>query len=390
MRRGGLIRTRRHVWACAGLALAAGACAVRATAQLPAEPAGVEQLPARPGAHWVWVNDMAFFSLPDGKAFLVDGDSGKMLGMLSGGYSFNALLVPRSGGVLYAPESYYSRGTRGQRTDVVTIYDASRLEPLGEIAIPPKRSSSMPMLANAALTDDERFLLIYNFTPAQSVTVVDLHERKLAAEIDTPGCALVYPTGARSFFSLCSDGSLLLTTLTDAGQAAARAHTTPLFDAVKDPLTEKGVRAGDTWLFASFAGTIYPLRSAHGGIERGATWPLFTPAELGAHWRTGGLQHLALHAASGRLYAIVHQGGPETHKDPGTAVWVYEVASRRRVQQIALHGKTGSIQVSQDASPLLFACFIESSTLDIYDATSGKYLRSVAGIGQTPTVLVTP
>ena len=373
-------------------ALALGACALsgQAPAQLPPEQTSVAQLPARPGAHWVWVNDMAFFGMPDGKAFLVDGDSARMLGMLSTGYSFNAVVVPRSGGLIYAPETYYSRGTRGTRTDVVTLYDAARLAPLGEIAIPPKRSSNMPMLANAALTDDERFLLIYNFTPAQSVSVVDLRSRTLAGEIDTPGCALVYPTGARRFFSICADGSLLLTTLTDAGGAAHQGRTAALFDPARDPLTEKGVRAGDTWLFASFEGTMVPLESTADGVRRGATWPLFTPAELAAHWRTGGLQHLALHQASGQLYAIVHQGGPETHKDPGTAVWVYDLASRRRTEQIQLRSKAGSIEISQDASPLLFVCFIESNTLEVYDALSGKYLRSVPGIGQTPTVLVTP
>ena len=36
----------------------------------------------------------------------------------------------------------------------------------------------MPMLANTPLTDDSRFLLIYNFTPAQSVSVVDVPARK--------------------------------------------------------------------------------------------------------------------------------------------------------------------------------------------------------------------
>lgn len=380
----------RRRTALAVLALGACGLSAQAPAQLAPEAGSVAALPARPGAHWVWVNDMAFFNLPDGKAFLVDADSGRMLGMLSTGYSFNAVIVPRSGGLIYAPETYYSRGTRGTRTDIVTLYDAVRLAPVGEIAIPPKRSSSMPMLANAALTDDERFLLIYNFTPAQSVTVVDLRSRTLAGEVDTPGCALVYPTGARAFFSICADGALLLTTLTDQGGAAHQARTTVLFDAARDPLTEKGVRAGNTWLFASFEGTMYPLESTADGIRLTATWPLFTPAELAAHWRTGGLQHLALHRASGQLYAIVHQGGAETHKDPGTAVWVYDVAAHRRVRQIALHAKAGSIQISQDARPLLYTAFIESSTLEVYDATSGKYLRSVTSIGQTPSVLVTP
>ena len=134
--------------------------------------------------HWVWVNDMAFFAFPDGKAFLVDGDSGKMLGMLSTGYSFTSVLIPKTGAVIYAPEIYFSRGTRGTRTDVVTIYDATRLEPVGEIEIPPKRASLMPMPGAQALTDDDRFLLIYNFTPSQSVTVVDTHSRKFVGEIE--------------------------------------------------------------------------------------------------------------------------------------------------------------------------------------------------------------
>jgi methylamine dehydrogenase heavy chain len=338
----------------------------------------------------VWVNDIAFFAFPDGRAFLVDGDSGKLLGTLSTGYSFTTVVVPRTGNVIYAPETYFSRGTRGTRTDVVTIYDGRRLSPLGEIGIPPKRASIMPMPAAVGLTDDERFLLIYNFTPAQSVSVVDMRSRKFAGEIETAGCALVYPTGPRSFFSICADGALLVTTLTDAGTVARQARTGELFDAVKDPLTEKGVRLGDTWLFASFEGNIHPLRALSNTIRAEKSWPLFTAEELTRRWRTGGLQHLAVHRSSGRLFAIVHQGGPETHKEPGNEIRVYEIASHRSLRAITTRNKASSIQVSQDAAPLLFACTMESNRLDVYDAGSGRYLRSVEGVGQTPTLLVTP
>jgi methylamine dehydrogenase heavy chain len=370
-------------WACASLGHVA-------LAQLPAEPAGVVEQLTQPMPHWVWVNDMAFFAFPDGKAFLVDGDSGRMLGMLSTGYSFTSVLVPKSRAVIYAPETYFSRGTRGTRTDVVTIYDAKQLQPVGEIEIPPKRASLLPMPGAQALTDDDRFLLIYNFTPAQSVTVVDMQSRKFLGEIETAGCALVYPTGPRSFFSICGDGALLETTLTDAGTLARHARTAELIDVLKDPLTEKGVRRGDMWLFASFEGVLHPLRATGAGVEAQPTWPLFTPQELAQQWRTGGLQHLAVHGASGRLFAIVHQGGPGTHKDPGEQVWVYDLASHKRVQTITMRDKVGSIQVSQDSQPLLFACSMERNQLDIYDATSGKYLRTVESLGLTPTVLVLP
>jgi len=382
-------RTRR-AWARAALALMACTCGARGWAQLPAEPPAVEQLPSKPTPHWVWVNDTSFFAYPDGRAFLVDGDSGKMLGMLSTGFSFNGVLVPKAGGVIYSPEIYFSRGTRGTRTDVVTIYDATRLEPVGEIEIPPKRASILPMAGAQALTDDERFLLIYNFTPAQSVTVVDMRSRKFVGEIETAGCALVYPTGTRSFFSICGDGALLVTTLTDAGTLARHVRTAAFIDVVKDPVTEKGVRWRDTWLFASFEGVLHPLRATAAGVEAEPTWPLFTQQELAQHWRTGGLNHLAVHGGSGRLFSIVHQGGPETREELGEEVWVYDVASRKRAQTITMRNKVGSIQVSQDIHPLLFACSMENNRLDIYDVTSGKYLRTVEPLGQTPALLVTP
>jgi methylamine dehydrogenase heavy chain len=361
-----------------------------AAAPLPNEASTTEQLPAQPGPHWVWVNDFNFFSMADGRSYLVDGDSGRMLGLISTGYSYNSVLLPRNTNLIYSPETYYSRGTRGTRTDVVTLYDPAHLQPVGEIAIPPKRSSNMPMAADAALTDDERFLIIYNFTPAQSVSVIDMSARKFVGEIETAGCALVYPTGRRTFFSICADGSLLLTTLTEAGALASRTRSTVLFDSMKDPLTEKAVRVGDVWLFASFQGTIYPIRSTPQGVVLEAKWPLVTAAEQAQGWRTGGLQHLAVHRASGRLFAIMHKGSLDTHKDPGTDIWVYDLAARRKVQQITLRHKTGSIVVSQDAKPLLFSCFIESNVLDIYDALSGSYLRSLDSLGQTPTIMVTP
>jgi len=385
----GMNRTRR-AGARVALALMASIWGARGWAQLPTDPPAVEQLPSKPTPHWVWVNDTSFFAYPDGRAFLVDGDSGKMLGMLSTGFSFTGILVPKAGGVIYSPEIYFSRGTRGTRTDVVTIYDAARLEPLGEIEIPPKRASILPMAGAQALTDDERFLLIYNFTPAQSVTVVDTRSRKFVGEIETAGCALVYPTGPRSFFSICGDGALLVTTLTDAGTLARHVRTAAFIDVVKDPVTEKGVRWRDTWLFASFEGVLHPLRATAAGVEAEPTWPLFTQQELAQHWRTGGLNHLAVHGGSGRLFSIVHQGGPETREELGEEVWVYDVASRKKAQTIAMRNKVGSIQVSQDDHPLLFACAMEANRLDIYDVTSGRYLRTVEPLGQTPALLVTP
>jgi len=322
-------------------------------------------------------------------AYLIDGDTGRYLGTLSTGYSFEHLLLSRDGRLIYSPETYFSRGTRGQRTDVVTLYDTGTLNVVGEIAIPPKRSSNLPMIANAALTDDDRFLLIYNFNPGQSITVVDTKTRKFVREVESPGCALAYPTGPRSFFSVCGDGSLLLVNLGDDG-AARQKRTQSLLNMTADPVTEKAVRIGETWYFVSFDGRIYPIKADAEHAALGDSWWLTSDAQRKAGWRPGGVQQLAVSARLSKLYAIMHRGPLATHKDPGKDIWVYDVASKQRVQQIALKNPASSIQLSSDAQPLLYCIFIDSTDLDIYDAASGKLLRSVDHVGTTPTVLVTP
>jgi methylamine dehydrogenase heavy chain len=245
------------------------------------------------------------------------------------------------------------------------------------------------MIANAVLTDDDRFLLIYNFNPTQSVTVVDTQLRKFVREIETPGCALIYPTGPRSFFSVCGDGSLSLVNLDDSG-AAQQKRTQPLFNMAADPVTEKAVRIGRIWYFVSFAGRIYPLEAGPQQAAVKPTWWLTSDAERKAGWRPGGIQQLAVNSQKSRLYAIMHRGGVETHKDPGKDVWVFDLSTRQRVQQFALKKLATSIQLSSDAQPLLYSIFIDGTDLDIYDAASGKLLRTVEHVGTTPTIMVTP
>ncbi|MEP6884734.1 MAG: amine dehydrogenase large subunit [Gammaproteobacteria bacterium] len=366
--------------------------AASARAELPPDIGGgpsAATLAVPASKHWVWVNDFVFPHMADGMAYLIDGDSGRYLGTLSTGYGFARVVLSRDGKTIYSPESYFSRGTRGKRTDVVTLYDPATLKPLSEIAIPPKRSSNLPMMANSVLTDDDRFLLIYNFNPAQSVTVVDTSTRKFIREVETPGCALVYPSGPRSFFSVCGDGSLSLVDLDNAGVAHQK-RTQPLFNMSGDPVTEKAVRINDTWYFVSFAGRIYPLKATAQQAVMGATWWLSSETERKAGWRPGGVQQLAVNPQKSLLYAIMHRGGVETHKDPGKDVWVFNAATGQRVQQFALKDLASSIQLTSDDKPLLFSIFIDASNLDVYDAANGKWLRTVEHIGTSPTIMVTP
>ena len=375
----------------AGVLLLLVIASVARASVLPNDPLGAVRKLGVPSPHWMWVNDLVFPHMPDGQAYLIDGDHGTLLGQLSTGFGFIRLVIPRDHKVIYAPETYFSRTTRGTRTDVISLYDPSALTSVGEIPIPAKRAFNVSVMANAELTDDDRFLLVYNFNPAQSVSVVDTRSRKFVGEIETAGCALVYPTGPRSFFSLCADGTLLDVRLNDDGTPAHQDRTPRMLEVQKDPVTEKGVRVGDTWLFPSYDGMVYPIKVGPSKALTAATpWPLLSSADRQQFWRPGGLQQLAVHAGSHHLYAIMHQGPRSSHKDPGKDVWVYDLDKQVRVRQVSLKNPASSIQVTQDSSPLLFSIFIESTTTDIYDARSGAYLRSIASIGTTPTLMVPP
>ncbi len=388
---------RRRVRAGVGpavLVAMAGLCAAAAArAVLPAETGAaktVETLPTPPSRHWVWVNDLVFPHMADGTAHLVDGDSGRYLGMLSTGASFSHVVPSRDGKLIYSPEIYFSRGTRGTRTDVVTVYDAATLRPVTEVPVPPKRASSVPALGVAGLTDDDRFLMIYNFTPAQSVSVVDTASRQFVGEVETPGCAFALPTGPRSCFAMCAGASFLAVELDESGHALRQSRTEPMFDGSRDPVFERPVRMADTYYFVSFDGTVHPIRHSGAGFAALDTWPLASAAERAQGWRPGGVQQIAVHAGSRRLYVLMHRGGRDSHKDPGRAIWVYDLGTRRRVQQIALPHPLTSIALSTDDQPLLFGLVAEGNVLDVFAPGSGKLLRSIKDVGTTPVLLVTP
>jgi len=332
-------RLARAANAAGALALLAGLVA----APLPSDAADIApervgsvfELPAKPGPHWFWASDILLH-----RTALFDGADGRMLGTISSGSAGSGFVIfPLFSPVhdeIYIAETYWSRGIRGERTDVVTVYDARTLKPRAEIPIPAKRGEYFPGNASNALTDDGRFMAVFNITPATSLSIVDVKERRFAGEVETPGCSLVYGAGPRRFFMLCGNGSALVVNLDDTGAVAKAERTEPFFDAVKDPITEKGVRRDNEWIFPSYEGVVHTVNVGALSLSFGATWPLLDDTDRGEKWRIGGLQHLAVHAASGRLFALMHQGPKDTHKDPGTEVWVYDLEERKRVQRFEL------------------------------------------------------
>jgi methylamine dehydrogenase heavy chain len=360
-----------------------------ALAELQPEPTGkIESLPESWPAHWIIAADAAFFHMSDGKFIVLDADSNdpvaRFKGFFNGAFIANftqATTRPE----IYIAETFRSRGTRGERTDVLTIIDKSSLAPVGEVVIPPKRSSNMPTAYNVQLVDDEKIALVYNFTPAQSISVVDVVAREFLAEIPTPGCALAFPMAGRAFASICSDATIMATTLGDDGQQASSSRTAPFFDVDTDPLMEKPAMHNGVAYFPTFLGNVYPVDLNGSTPVVGTPWSLVGDEEGG--WRPGGIL-LSASDASGNLYFLMHpEGGDGTHKDPGVEVWVYDSETGRRVNRISLELPALSINVTRDNEPLLVATNVNME-IDVYAASSGEHLRTLGNFGQeTPLTL---
>lgn len=389
-------------------------------ADLPLEKTGrSERLTLPPGPHEVWISDPLLQ-----RTILVNLDDGRMLGMLSTGFGMPSPLFSTARPEIYLPETYYSRGTRGERTDVLTIYAADTLSPVGEVVLPPKRAISQVPEVHAALLDDQRFAVVWNATPATSVSVADVVERRLVGELQTPGCSLVYPIGPRRFAMLCMDGSLLMVKLDETGAEAGRSSAGPFFDPNVDPVTEKAVRIGSRWIFVSFKGMVHVVDFSGEEPRFEKPWSLFSDADRAEHWRIGGMQHLAVLRSSGRLYSLVHQGGEYSQKAPGSEVWVYDLARHEREQRIVMRnpgitylgvpiqqgGRFGwlvdwiaervfravpemgidGIAVTQDAEPRLVTIGRFTGGIATYDAKTGAFLGRVYGGNMANTAVFAP
>ncbi len=361
-----------------------------------AEPLHQNKALAASGSHWAWALDFDLNDLAKSRFVLFDGDDVSIKGMLGTG-SFPTMHPSPDGRWLYVVESWLL-GPRQIRSDYVTIYDARTLKIDAVIELPGARRALMAPTNRSALTADGALLVVFNFKPGTSLTVVDLAKREVVAHEPTPGCSLVYPTGARGVSMICGDGSLLTVHFDAQGRVERSSRSVPFFNPDRDPLIENGVSIAGRWLFTTYAGAIHPVDLSGEEPVFGASWPLVDPdvkpagwlASLltmgrAGPWKPGGYQLMTTHAASGRLFVLTHpvtwSGGEGDHVFPGAEVWVYDVASRARIDRIRLRGVGFSIHVTNDATPLLLVGSADMKTetpgLEIYDAETGRFLRSM-------------
>jgi methylamine dehydrogenase heavy chain len=342
-----------------------------------------ETLPA-PERDWVFIGTS-----------LMDVTDDRFLGIVGLGGSGIIAAPIRAGrnGVIYAPESFRTRGNRGERTDAVTVFDPVTLGASDEVIIPPKIAPQVPLEGATALTDNARFLAVYNLTPAQSISVVNTESLEFTSEITTPGCSLVFGAGDLRYFMLCANGDLLDVELNADGTERSKARVQGFFDPQEDPLRENGTRHRDEWIFASFDGLAHTVSVDGDELEFGEPWLLLSNRDRRQNWRIAGRQNLAVHQASGRLYSIVRQS-EEPLDDPadfdGHEIWVYDLATRERVDRFeaiperdggegggGLGGSTGDgaagIIVTQGANPLLVT--LGGGGVSVRNAMTGEYVH---------------
>ena len=358
---------------------------------LQAEQSDAATLPPS-GPHIVTVVDWVEAHAKDGRAFIVDGDTGSLVGMVSAAFYANVVRDPKDKSI-YVAETIWSRGNRGDRQDLLTVYDAKTLQISSEIKLP-GRALITTKKQDLDVSADGKLVYVFNMDPSDSVIFVDPKAGKVVGTVDIPGCALIYPFGNAGFSSICADGALANVTFDDPAKAIVT-RSAAFFDPDKDPVFEHSPTDRTTGMtyFISYTGIVHPVKLSK-APELGATWSLEQAAGLPIattsppaqeQWRPGGWQMSAFHKASGHLFVLMHSGPYWTHKADGTEVWEFDVATHKLVKKIKLLEPSPMVDVSQDDKPLLYTS-TDAAKFSIYDATSGAHLRDIAKLGDNPVL----
>jgi methylamine dehydrogenase heavy chain len=320
-------------------------------------------------------------------AYLFDSNSGDMQGSLTVSWYTPAVEpnIPRN--EIYAAESFYSRGVRGERTDVLTIFDITSLSATAEVILPPK-TTPLWLRNYIGLLGDERHVVVFNMTPAQSVSVVDVIDREFAGEISTPGCALILPVGDSSFVMICGDGSVQLIRLDDDGKEVNRSRSKQFFSVDDDPVFDQVARTDSGWLLASHAGLVIQLTVDGDDIKLDKPWSMLNSEDVAESWRPGGLQMMDFHRGSRVLYVLMHKGGVDTHYVPGEEAWLLDIDRKKRVGRVKLKVAAEAMQVTQEAAPKMLTINTEAD-VDIYDGQLLRHLRTIVEPSPKPLYLQT-
>lgn len=351
------------------LSLVLAAAAPLALGQISPEEISVETLP-EPGSNW-------FISKTGNGAYIFDAGNGEMQGLLSLSRYTPAVTPYHPRQEFYAAESYLSRGVRGERTDLVAVYDFENLSPIAEIVIP-NHMARLQVRRHLGLMNDGRHLAVLNMNPGHSVSIVDVEDRVFIYEISTPGCAVIMPVAQSDFLQVCGDGTLQLIQLDLSGFEENRVRSEVFFNVIDDAVFDRATPSADGWILITHAGVIFEVSTDDDEIIIEDGWRL--SAEDESDWRPGGNEFISAHKDYGLLYVAMHEGEVDTHHVPGDEIWVFDMATRNRVHRMELDVPADSIMVTQEAEPKLLVSD-EEGGMHVYDAVSFAFERTIDAPG---------
>jgi len=357
---------------------------------LPIEKTGiVEKLPKSYPADWFLVHEIGFFNMSDGKVYVMDTSKETLPEQVKGTFNISFIgnfIQSSRRSEIYAVETFHERGTRGKRVDVLTIWDKENLSPVAEVMLQPgKRFMGLPPRHAMLLLNNDRWLAITNFSPATSVTLIDVEKREILAEIPTPGCLFTYPAGSTGFSSLCADGRFMSTQLDKKGKVIKQVRTEPFFNSDDTPIFERPAVIGDMAYFPSFTGLVHPVNVGGEVAQVGEAWNLVPESERAEKWAPAGLG-ICAEDDQGRFYVLMHPDAKDgSHQGGGPEVWVFDPDKKARVGRISLNAWGVSIGVNSGPDPKLMVVNPTDMSLELYNAESGEFIRTISGFGeQTP------
>lgn len=350
--------------------------------ELPIEPTpAVEMLPASYPKEWVFAHDLNFVEPQGGKVVILDvaADTRNYKGMMNSSF-FGGFAQSATRPELYTGNTFYSRGTYGERSDFILIYDTATLEPVDEIELPGgKRAQHMTTRNNITMSGNDRFAYVFNFTPAASVQIVDMVERELLEEIQTPGCSQMYATGETNFAMQCAGGNMSVFEIDGDGKFVNRTDTEVFNDIDDNPLFVKYGLVNDVAYFPTFQGDIQPIALKDGTAEVLPSWTYLTDEDKAANWRPGGWQLVDARDQEDELYILMHADGFEgSHKNGGSEIWVIDVNTQKKVRSIPMPNWGITFAVTQGEKPYV-AVTNGNFEMDVFDGMSGEYLRTIGG-----------
>ncbi len=335
--------------------------------------------------NWVFAHDMNFASLALGRVLVFDPEASNrnFKGQIGAGQFASVVQIPKKSEIVVA-ETYYSRGTRGERTDVLSFYDIDTLMLKDELIIPQNnRAMNVTQKGNLSVSQDGSLIFMYTFTPASGVAVIDVEARSVLNHIDVPGCTMAYPKGERGVAMLCGDGGMIAFDVDVAGQVTKEYVTDIFHDIDEDPMFMKSGVIGEVRYWPTFTGKLQAIKLGKDEPSFEELWDFTKDADyLPSGWQ------VVSAGSDDRLYVLMRKGaGPGDHKIGGDQVWVLDPINRVIDRKLDLASEVLSIEITKGDIPRLIVTSAEMN-LDVYDLETGERLRSLGGfLSATPFVL---